>query len=257
MKQFFALCCVILLLFSYEARAVDVNLNLYERSLFSQYGEDGILAKFFHVLKPKTMFCVELGAGDGVKRNATYILRRLGWQGILLDRSNEDAENRLFKGFITAENVNDYLHKYAVPKEFDLLNINLGYNDFYIWKALDTSYKPTLVVINYNSLHAPSEDKVCKYLPFYCGDDTDYYGASILAMYNLGRSKGYSLIYSDQSGNKLFFVRDDILAESDVRFIQTNKVEKLYRDPALMGAPVRKKDPKNRPYVSSSELLRS
>jgi hypothetical protein len=115
-----------------------------------------------------------------------------------------------------------------VPLGFDLLSIDIGYNDFYLWNALDVKYKPAVVLIAYNATYSEKEDRVVKYRPYYCGDGTDYFGASILALYKLGRSKGYSLVYADQTGSNLFFIRDDLLEEFHVSFQNVNDVEALY-----------------------------
>ena len=78
---------------------------------------------------------------------------------------------------ITAENITQLFDKYHVPYDLDLLSIDIDYNDFYVWKALDEKYQPAVVVIEYNATHFPSEDKVAKYHPYFAGDGTNYYGA--------------------------------------------------------------------------------
>jgi hypothetical protein len=40
--------------------------------------------------------------------------------------------------YITAENVNQIFDKYGVPHEFDLLTIDIDYNDYWVWKSLLT-----------------------------------------------------------------------------------------------------------------------
>jgi hypothetical protein len=132
-----------------------------------------------------------------------------------------------------------------------------SFNEFYIWKNLDPKYRPQVVLVRYNATHLPHEDKVVKYRPYYCGDDTNYFGASILAMYRLGREKGYSLIYAETKGINLIFVRDDVLEENDLHFKNVNCVEQIYRYPAYGKGPNggHREDTKHREYVSSSEIL--
>src|SRR6202041_3907486 len=127
------------------------------------------------------------------------------------------------------ENINSLFEKYQVPKKFDLLAIDVDYNDFHIWQAINSKYSPSVVVIRYNALHFPNEDKVVKYLPFFCGDATNYFGAGILPLYRLGRLKGFSLVYAN--GFQLFFVREDLLQGKDWHFNDINDVEKIYRFP--------------------------
>lgn len=228
-----------------------IDLNGFEKSLYSKNGEDGILSKLFQIIEPVSKYCVEVGAHDGVTGSKTYLLRLQSWKSLLLDRSHEMPKYNLHQELITAININQLFSKYEVPLEFDLLSISIHYNDFYVWKALDAKYKPAVVVIEYNGIHGPDEDKVVKYRPFFNGDGTDYFGASFLALYHLGRSKGYSLVYAEKTGVSLFFVRDDLILEKNLIFNDMNDPAKIYRRAAnLYYQP----DKKNRPYLSSSEL---
>ncbi len=237
----------------------EIDLYNYEKSIYSRNGEDGILAKIFQTIDITSRFCVELGACDGVTGSNTYLLRLQGWNSLLIDRAYSIPEYNLRKEFITAENMNVLLDKYLVPKNLDLLSMDIVYNTFYVWKAMDEKYKPAVVVIAYNAMHLPTEDKVVKYRPYYCGDGSNYYGASILAFYHLGRSKGYSLIYADQSGGNLFFIRDDILLARDLKFKNINDVEKLYQN-VIPKDPLDGGERSNSlpiEYVSSTEILES
>lgn len=237
--------------------AEEIDLSRYETSIYSQNGEDGVIAKIFKLFNPSSRFCVEFGAYDGMTGSNTYLLRKQGWDCLLLDRMYEIPELKLYKAFITAENINELFEMHGVPHEFDLLSIDIDYNDFYIWKALDEKYKPAVVVIEYNATHLPDEDKVIKYKPYFCGDGTNYYGASILALYNLGRSKGYSLVYAEQAGVNLFFIRDEIIQKFGLHFQHMNDVKKIYCSPTYGKGPNggHRQDPKNREYLSSKELL--
>lgn len=230
--------------------AGEVDLSRHEKSLYSQNGEDGVLAKIFQLIPPKSHLCVEIGASDGITGSPTYLLRAQKWDCLLFDRAFDVPKYNLRKEFVAAENVNQLLAQYGVHGDLDLLVINIGYNDYYIWKALSEEYKPAVVLIGYNAALAPTEDKVVKYRPFFSGDDTNYRGGSILALYNLGRSKGYSLVYADQSGEMLFFIRDELVEEMGVEFKDLNDVEKLYRSQKR----ALRADPKGRAYISSAEL---
>jgi len=224
-----------------------VDLNFYEKSLYSANGEDGILAKILQTIAPVPHFCVEIGAGDGERGSNTYLLRLQNWNALLLDRLYGAPKHHLHQEFVTAENINSLFDKYKAPLEFGLLSIGIDYNDFYLWKALDEKYRPAIVLIEYNGKHSPDEDKIVKYRPFFVGDATDYYGASLLALWNLGRSKGYSLVYAEQSGTHLFFIRDDLIQDKELMFNDINDPIKLHRYPAEPRRP----DPKNRPYFES------
>lgn len=244
-------------LFTTYLYASGIDLSEYEKSLYSQNGEDGVLAKIFQLVSPVSRFCVEFGAYDGITGSNTYLLRLQGWECMLLDRTFEIPEQSLHKEFITAENINQFFDKYNVPLDFDLLSIDVDYNDFYMWKAIDKKYRPAVVVIEYNGTHLPMEDKVVKYHPYYTGDGSNYCGASIFALYQLGRAKGYSLVYAEKTGLNLFFIRDDILKEKNLQFKDMNDVQKIYRPPTYgVGRDGgHRQDYRNREYVTSAELL--
>jgi len=235
---------------------IEIDLSTSEKGLYSSHGEDGIIARIFQWIPPTSRYVVEFSAGDGITHSNSYLLRLQGWNCILMDRSHEILEYKLFNEFVTADNINQLFDKYKVPQEFDLLCID-NYNEFYIWQNLHPKYKPKVVSIKYNATHLPHEDKVAKYKPYFCGDDTNYFGASILAMYNLGKMKGYSLVYAENVGVKLFFIRNDVLQESGLQFKNVNDVDKVYRYPAYGKGPNggHREDAKHRPYLSSAEIL--
>jgi hypothetical protein len=227
----------------------EIDLSLYEKSLYSQNGEDGVLAKIFQVVLPRSQFCVEFSSYDGVTDSNIHLFRLQGWKSVQFDRQYQIPKLNLYKEFVNTETIDEVFDRHQISADLDLVSIDVGYNDFYLWKALDPKYRPSVVVIAYNASLA-LEDKVVKYRPFYVGDDTNYYGASLPALYRLGRSKGYSLVYAESSGTNLFFIRDDLLTE-DATFKDRNEVEKLYRPPK----EERSEDFKQRPYFSSEEVL--
>jgi hypothetical protein len=248
---------LVFLLFLTPLCGEEIDLCLYEKSIYSQNGEDGLLAKIFQTIQPTSKFCVEFGAYDGVTGSNTYLLRLQGWESVQFDRNYEIPKHSIHREFITAETINDIFDKYNVPLDLGLLSIDIDYNDFYIWKALDPKYKPAVVLIEYNATHLAHEDKVVKYRPFYVGDDTNYYGASILALYHLGRFKGYSLVHADANGVNLFFVRDDLLKDG-IQFKHINEVDQIYRPPTYGKGPNggHPEDYRHRAYFSAQDLLK-
>lgn len=207
----------------------EIDLYLYEKRLISQNGEDGIIEKIFNIIGATSKYYVEFGAGDGhFCSNTKYLREKYKWSGLLLEGSGVDIpEINLHKEFITAENICDLFAKYNVPSEFDLISIDIDRNDFYVWKALSAHYQPRVVIIESNFCLNYDEDKVVKYDPYGSGCD-DYSGASVLALYKLGRHLGYSLVYQESNGVNLFFIKDDILKNTSVTFKNINNVQKLY-----------------------------
>jgi len=210
-----------------EARE-QFNINFFERKIFSQFGEDGIIDFIFSQIGTTNKFFVEFGVEDGSTCNTRYLLERKSWSGLMMDKRNNE-HTQIKNEFITAENINELFAKYNVPKYFDLLSIDIDFNDYWVWKAL-TKYFPRVVVIEYNSSILPTESKVVQYDPNGRWDGTNYFGASILALSNLGLSKGYTLVGCSQHGVNAFFVKKELIP----KHVKLKTVAELYR-PAQYG----------------------
>lgn len=235
-----------------------INLALHENKIFSQNGEDGVIQAIFSLIGSTSKYYVDFGAGNGHRlSNTKYLRTQRGWRGLLLDVQYQDLSINLYKEMVTSTNINALFAKYRVPENFDLLSIDIDFNDFYVWQALDDKYKPRVVIIEYNGTHFPYEDKIVIQNPSYMWDGSNYQGASMLALYNLGRSKGYSLVFADSQGVNLFFIRDEIVERIPYAFINMNSVPRLYRKPRYGKGPNggHRADPHNRPYVSSDRFI--
>lgn len=198
------------------------NINLFEQKYCSQNGEDGIIKIIFDKIKTTNQFCVEFGIHP--KEGNTIYLGKKSWNCLWMD-GNGDGKH-IKKEFITAENINSLLKKYKVPKEFDLLSIDIDYNDYWVWKAIN-GYSPRVVVIEYNSSFSPLESKTVKYNPKAVWDGTSYFGASLLALAKLGKSKGYTLVCCESRGVNAFFVRNDLIGNNFV----LKSIEETYKPP--------------------------
>ncbi|MBU1246662.1 MAG: hypothetical protein ABIJ80_01640 [Patescibacteria group bacterium] len=201
------------------------NINLFEQRFYSQNGEDGIIKIIFDKIGTTNKFCVEFGVGNGTECNTQYLIKKQGWNFLHMDCGDKLSPSTK-KETVTAENINSLFKKYKVSKEFDLLSIDINFNDYWVWKAID-GYSPRVVVIEYNSSIPPTESKTVKYDPNAQWDGTNYFGASLFALAKLGKSKGYTLIGCDRMGSNAFFVRNDLIKEN----FQIKSVEKIYKPP--------------------------
>lgn len=248
---------IFLLLGFFAYGFADVRLAEFEKKVFSQNGEDGVIEKIFSVIDTTNKYYVEFGVEDGKECNTRYLREAQGWTGLLMDGGYLDPAINLKQEFITAENVQGLFEKYSVPQEFDLLSIDIDYNDFYVWHRLGSNYRPRVVVIEYNATHLPTDDCIVHYDPLGIWDHSNYFGASLLALFRLGRKLGYSLVHADLKGVNLFFIRDDILEESPAIFENVNNPTLLYRPPCYGNGPNggHYADPYNRSYTNSARVL--
>ena len=221
------------------------RISFIERPEYSQNGEDGIIHAIFAMIGETNKFCVEFGATDGIQMsNSLYLRRHRGWKGLLMDC--EKMSDEIKQEFITAENIESLLEKYDVPKEFDLLSIDIDGNDYWVWKAI-TNWKPHVVIIEYNACIPALPAVTVPYKSDFRWDKTDYYGASLGALEKLGRQKGYTLIGTDRNGVNAFFVLSELMEGNFMHW----PLEKLYHPAAFKGkhGNVHPKDTQGRPWV--------
>jgi hypothetical protein len=198
------------------------DINAFERRVYSQGGEDGIIAELFARI-PHEGCSAEISVGDGLECNTAYLIRHCGWKGLMVEgdpvkfarlRSNyASLPATCVDTFVDRENVVSILEEAAVPKELDLLGIDIDGNDYYIWEAL-AAYRARVVVVEYISNFGPDESKTIAYNPHHVWRNDNYLGASLTALMKLGKRLGYALIGTNRRGLNAFFVRDDLLARA-------------------------------------------
>jgi hypothetical protein len=197
------------------------GLTTSEMKVFSQNGEDGVLAEIFRRIGTTSCFFVEFGIGTAIEGNSVFLADILGWRGVFVEGDQRDYAGlaRKYAGtdrvatvqaYLTPENIAATFAAAQVPPEFDLLSIDIDGNDYWIWDALLPPYAPRVVVIEYNGSIPPASRIVHNYDPESSFPVDDAYGASLGAMRSLGKKKGYFFVHSELSGNNAFFVRDDL-----------------------------------------------
>ena len=206
-----------------------ICLNMFENKKYSQSGEDGITEKIFEVIGTTNKFYLDFGGTESTN-NSEVLHKDHGFTGVLWNGSDINCPyTKVYKEFITTENILDLMNKYEIPKEFDFLSIDIDGNDWYVWKKICENYRPRVVVIEYNSTFPPPIDKIIKHDSTHeWNDGSIYFGATIQSMYNLGKQVGYDLVAAENMGANLFFIRNDI---DTSMFHRVNDVEFIYRTP--------------------------
>ena len=194
---------------------------------YSQFEEDGILLYLFSLITPENRTCLELCAGTGIECNTANLIVNHGWWGHLFDGDPDNvARGRAFyarhkdtflrppnfnHAWITAENVNQLVLDSGLRGPVDLLSLDMDGNDYWIWKALEV-VEPTVVVCETHNTIPADLALTIPYDPtFQLGSfDDDFRGASLKAMANLGRAKGYRLVGTHRFGFNAFFVKNGI-----------------------------------------------
>lgn len=215
-------------------------LNRFEYQVYSEHGEDGIIAEIFKRIGAKTRVFVEFGVGDGLQNNTAHLLLK-NWTGYWIEGNGKyvrrikqaysalisEKKLSLKHAFITAENVETMFREVEIPEEFDLLSIDIDGNDYWIWKAIN-SFRPRVVLIEYNALFRPDTKWVMKYNAKHRWSGTCYFGASLKSLEILASEKGYRLVGCDYTGTNSFFVRDDLV---EGKFVEPFTAENYYEPP--------------------------
>lgn len=203
-----------------------INLHDFYKKHHSQYGQDGIIEKIFDLIGTTNKYFVEFGSsGTDVDGNTSYF-RQFGFDGLLMDGSDTPYGQEVEKKYdvkiemVKASNINSLFEIYNVPNFFDLLSIDIDGQDFYVWQALNNTYRPRVVCIEVNYMLKAGLDVVMPYDEDYVWDGMFHYGASISAMRKLGNSKGYDLVYF--CGSDAIFVRKDLLFRQDFLICNRN-----------------------------------
>jgi len=190
----------------------------YRRPYYSQHGEDGVLEYILYQLPKRDHWCVEFGAWDGIHLSNTYfLLSKWNYNAVMIEGVMERYENLLelqkkhnklkcIHRFVALEGDNtldNILQETNIPKDFDLLSIDIDGDDYHIYKSLN-NYKPKVIIIEINIKYKPDVRKIHNIgSPILPGAS----GTSILSMTELAKEKGYSLV-ANISCNAVY-VRDE------------------------------------------------
>jgi hypothetical protein len=176
----------------------------FEENISSQCGEDGVIERALHVIGSRDRWCVEFGAWDGrLASNTHALIEHEHYSGVLIeaDAARFESLQRTYAGrenvitfrrlvhFDGPDRLDCILAGTAVPRDFDLLSIDIDGNDYHVWEALQ-DYRPKIVVIEFNPTIPNEVDFVQP------RDMAVMQGSSLTAMTRLANAKGYRLIHA-------------------------------------------------------------
>jgi len=120
----------------------------------------------------------------------------------------------LKKAWVTRDNINKIVTDAGFDGEIDLLSVDLDGVDYWVWEALDC-VRSRIVVVEFQSGLGPDAALTVPYSDnFQWEKGTQYAGASLAAMINLGKYKGYRFVGTNLYGYNAFFVREDLAQDS-------------------------------------------
>jgi hypothetical protein len=198
----------------------------YAADVYSQNGEDGIIAKIFEIIEPEAHVAIEFGAWDGFHLSNTANLWTKGWRGVLIEGEAErfaELEKSTqsynvkglcrFVGFSPEDSLEAILEDAGIEPKADLLSIDIDGDDLHVLGSLQT-LRPMVIVCEYNP-----------YVPYFMdlhGAKGQRFGASVAALIRVATMLGYRLVALTKTN--AFFVLEKY--SSRFRDFETS-VEKL------------------------------
>jgi hypothetical protein len=228
--------------------------------VYSQNDEDGILEEVFRRIGVAGRRFVEFGVQSGFECNTAKLLVE-GWQGCWMEADGAFAAKirahftdflslgklQLLEEMVTAENINALLSRSGMTGDIDLLCIDIDFNDYWVWKAIEVT-KPRVVSIEYNASLRPPLSLVVPYDPKAVWRGGNYFGASLEALVKLAREKGYCIVGCGFAGVNAFFVRQDLCKDL---FLEPATAEEHYEPPRYFSAVMPSGHPgKPGPYMT-------
>ena len=192
---------------------------------FSQWGEDGMLDWLIERLPGISRSFVEFGVGNYRESNTRLLLQLRNWRGLVIDGSATNIadirrqelywrhELHAIQAFIDRDNINSVIASGGMSGDIGLLSVDIDGNDYWVLKAIDV-VQPAILITEFNAVFG---DRFALTVPYVADfhrarahHSQLYFGASLSAMVELGRSKGYRFIGTSLFGCNAFFIRDDL-----------------------------------------------
>lgn len=209
------------------------DLSDVEFSVFSQWGEDGIIDWIINKIERLPKIFLEIGTEDYTESNTRFLLMNKNWDGFLIEgdknKVNKIKSQQIFwkynlkvkNEFINKENINKIIKEISIPKKIGLLSLDIDSIDYWILKEIK-EVDPTIIICEYNSIFGTSKSITVPYKKNFIRNKEHfsnlYYGASIKAFIDLMIKKNYIFIGTNSAGNNAFFVKR--------KFLKFNKIIK-------------------------------
>ena len=206
-------------------REGPVQLTDVELKVFSQWGEDGIIQYLISRVPIASKTFVEFGVEDYRESNTRFLLMNNEWSGLIIDGSPQNVskikKSNLYwrydltaiASFVTKDNINGLISSSGITGDIGLLSVDIDGNDYWVWDAINV-ISPRIVICEYNSVFGSKDTVTIPYSDQFNRTRAHYsnlyFGASLGALCQLGKAKGYVFAGSNSAGSNAFFVREDV-----------------------------------------------
>ena len=161
-------------------------------NVYTQFGEDGLIAACLKRIGETSRHCFEIGAADGRFFSNTLRLREEGWFAVLIEADDRQFDN-LLAAFATQSDcihglctdLDETLLGTRIDAEPDFGVIDIDGQDYWLWHDL-TEYSPRIMLVE---ISTNGDDQ-----PIPKRGEPYPAQAGLKAIEELGESKGYTLV---------------------------------------------------------------
>lgn len=213
---------------SFLSRQVTELLDLYKlRKQVDQHNDSSFAGEYDSlrdVLKKLNIqhdgFVVDIAAGDGFNQSCTLDFFKRGWAGLAVEMDpkkfsklsyiySDFTNAKLARSRVTPYTIESLLKSFEVPKNFEILNLDIDSFDLYVVKSLlQCGYAPQIITMEINEKIPSGIFFTVNYDENFSWQRDHFYGCSIDAAAEVIKPFDYilaALIY-----NNAFFIKKEI-----------------------------------------------
>ena len=172
---------------------------------YSNFGEQAVIEAHLERLGITRGTFVDIGAADGETSSNTRALALAGWDGLAVEadaasfarlawRAVDTPRVALARACVTPANVTALLDSHGVPKDFELLSLDIDGYDHFVLAALLERFRPALMCVEFNESIPPPVRFTVTFHPGHRWAMDHFYGQSLAMLGALAQTHGYALV---------------------------------------------------------------
>tara|TARA_Y100000590_G_C15685075_1_gene1001286 strand:- start:794 stop:1756 length:963 start_codon:yes stop_codon:yes gene_type:complete len=197
------------------------DLTDVEFSVFSQWGDDGIINWLTENIKIKNKIFIEIGTEDYTESNTRFLLKHRNWSGCLIEGNSQHSKSikkqsiywkhdlKIVNKFLNKDNINITISNLVKQKEIGLLSLDIDGIDYWIWEEIKV-IKPIIFVCEFNSVFGDLHQITVPYTKNFertlFHNSNLAFGASLNAFVKISKEKNYVFIGTNSSGINAYFI---------------------------------------------------
>ena len=197
------------------------NLKDVEFSVFSQWGDDGIIHWIINNIPIKDKIFLEIGTENYKESNTRFLLIKNNWTGHIIEIDKKHTDNikkqsiywkydlNVHNRKVTRENINNIIKNINL-KNIGLFSLDIDGIDYWIWREIK-KLNPVIFICEFNSVFGNKKKITVPYDKNFNRTKFHYsnlaFGASIQAFIKVSQKKGYEFIGTNSNGVNAYFIK--------------------------------------------------